>query len=153
MKLLVNTPSGIQEVIEVGEGGGYFDPTRVIWDERKDGSLPAITLGGMVRTDNALTFSQTRLDAHNAAVLANVPKVMVVTRRQARQALVLNGKFDLVQPAIDAIPDATQRKLMQIEWDDSQVFERDRPSLIALGTAIGLTSAQIDNLFATAATL
>jgi hypothetical protein len=76
-----------------------------------------------------------------------------VTRRQALQALLLAGKLHLVQPAIDAIQDATQRGMMQIEWDDSQAFQRTRPSLIAIGTAIGLDSAAIDALFVTAATL
>ena len=76
-----------------------------------------------------------------------------VTRRQARQALLLRGKLNLVQPAIDAIPDATQRGLIQIEWDDSQVFERNRASLVALASAIGLTSAETDELFIFAATL
>ena len=42
---------------------------------------------------------------------------------------------------------------MQDEWDDSQTFERNRPSLIALATAIGLSSAEIDAHFLTAATL
>lgn len=86
-----------------------------------------------------------------AAYAATVPAS--VTRRQARQALVLEGKFDLVQVAIDAIPDTTQRKLMQIEWDDSLEFERTRPSLMAIGAAIGLTSEGIDDLFRTAVTL
>ena len=76
-----------------------------------------------------------------------------VTRRQAKQALAATGKLDLVQPAIDAIPNALQRTMMQIEWDDSQVFERNRPSLIALGTGLGLTSEELDNLFTLAATL
>jgi hypothetical protein len=76
-----------------------------------------------------------------------------VTRRQALQALLLAGKLALVQPAIDAIPDATQRGMMQIEWDDSQTFQRTRPSLIAIGSAIGLDSAAIDALFVTAAAL
>lgn len=74
-----------------------------------------------------------------------------VTRRQAKQALVLAGLLGNVQPAIDAIEDATQRALIQIEWDDSQVFQRDRPALIALATALGLDSAGIDALFTTAA--
>jgi hypothetical protein len=78
---------------------------------------------------------------------------MKVTRRQARQAILLSGKLDLVQPAIDAIPDATQRGMMQIEWDDSQEFERNRPSLIAIGGAIGLDAAGIDALFVQAAAL
>jgi hypothetical protein len=83
--------------------------------------------------------------------LAPVPQE--VTRRQALQALLLAGKLAQVQPAIDAIPDATQRGLMQIEWDDSQTFVRTRPSLIAIGTAIGLDSAAIDALFVQAAAL
>lgn len=76
-----------------------------------------------------------------------------VTRRQARQALLLAGLLDNVQPALDAIPDATQRRLMQIEWDDSQEFHRNRPALLALAGALGLNSSQIDQLFITAAGL
>lgn len=82
-----------------------------------------------------------------------VPVPASVTRRQARQALVLAGKFDLVQIAINAIPNPLQRKLMQIEWDDSLTFERNRPSLISIGAAIGLTPSNIDDLFKTAVTL
>lgn len=76
-----------------------------------------------------------------------------VTRRQARQALLLRNKLALVQPAIDAIPDATQRALMQIDWDDSLDFVRSRPSVIAIGAAIGLDSAALDDIFTFAATL
>lgn len=56
MKMLVNAPSGLQELFEVGAGGGYFDHTRVLWDERVDGPIPAVTIGGMVRVNNELTF-------------------------------------------------------------------------------------------------
>jgi hypothetical protein len=76
-----------------------------------------------------------------------------VTRRQAKEALRRAGLLSQVQPAIDAILDADQRTAMQIEWDDSQVFQRNRPSLIAIGTALGLDSAEIDALFVTAAAL
>ena len=76
-----------------------------------------------------------------------------VTRRQARQALLLRGKLALVQPAIDAIPDTTQRALMQIEWDDSQDFVRNRPSVIAIGSAIGYDSTGLDEVFIFASTL
>lgn len=76
-----------------------------------------------------------------------------VTRRQARQALLLAGKLSAVQPAIDAIADPTQRALVQIEWEDSLEFERNRPSLIALATAIGLDATGIDALFVQAAAL
>lgn len=81
----------------------------------------------------------------DAAQTQRIP--MKVTRRQARQALALEGLLGSVQPAIDAIPDLQQRQLAQIEWDDSQDFERDRALLIQLGHAIGLTDAGIDALF------
>lgn len=85
MKLLVNAPSGAQELITIGEGGKYFDEARVLWDERTDGPLPSITLGGMVRNGATLTFDQARLDAH-AAVLA--PEEAERTRRAALAAAV-----------------------------------------------------------------
>ena len=93
------------------------------------------------------------LDAPAIAALRRASIPRTVTRRQARQALLLRGKLALVQPAIDAITDATQRGLMQIEWDDSLSFDRDRPSLIAIGTAIGYDSDGLDDIFIFANTL
>ncbi len=85
------------------------------------------------------------------AAVAPVPQQ--VTRRQAKQALLLAGLLSNVQPAIDAIPDATQRALAQLEWDESLNFERHRPILIALAGALGLDSDDLDDLFRTAAGL
>lgn len=82
---------------------------------------------------------------------AGVPQS--VTRRQARQALLLAGLLDSVVPAIEAIPDAMQRRLAQIEWDDSQTYERQRPLVIQIGAALGLDAAGLDALFVHAATL
>ncbi len=70
-----------------------------------------------------------------------------VTARQAVQALISVNKLHLVQPAIDAIADPVQRAMVQAEWDKSQDFERSRPTLIALATAIGLDAAGLDALF------
>lgn len=81
------------------------------------------------------------------------PVPLSVTKRQARQALILAGLIDAVQPAIDAIENPVQRALMQSEWDDSQVFERHRPSLLQMATAIGLDSEELDTLFRTAGAL
>lgn len=91
-----------------------------------------------------------------AALTAAELKALVppkVTRRQARQALLLAGLLDDVQPAIDAIPDPVQRGLAQIEWDDSQEFERHRPLLIQLAGALGLDGEALDGLFIQAAGL
>lgn len=69
-RLLVNNPGGWQEIIAVGDGGGYFDPTLVLWDERVDGPLPAITLGGMKRVGAELVLDSALLAGANATSLA-----------------------------------------------------------------------------------
>lgn len=66
MRILVDAPTGRQELIKMGDGGSYFDQSRVLWDERIDGNLPSIILGGMVRSGDALIFDQDRMDVHNA---------------------------------------------------------------------------------------
>lgn len=96
------------------------------------------------------------LDAGNIPEPAQIPLTPipeVVSRRQARQALLMAGKLALVQPAIDSIAEETQRKLAQIEWEDSAEFKRDWPLLIQLASAIGLTSTEIDDLFVLASSL
>jgi hypothetical protein len=73
-----------------------------------------------------------------------------VPRRKGIQALIdktdANGVryFDKVQPAIDAITDPQQKATMQNEWDNSQDFDRQRPSLIQMAVAIGITDPAVD---------
>ena len=76
-----------------------------------------------------------------------------VTRRQARQALLLADLLDNVPAAIDQIPDLTARRMAQIEWEDSLEFVRSRPLVIQIGAALGLDAAALDQLFVTAAGL
>ena len=79
-KLLVNAPTGDQEIISVGEGGEYFELSRVLWDERTDGSLPSITLGGMKRMGNELVFDEQLMAAHNAVKNAEQAKSVRASR-------------------------------------------------------------------------
>lgn len=149
IRLLVDAPSGAQELVDIGPGGAYFDAARIVWDERIDGPLPAITLGGMVRQGNVLVFSQARKDQHDAALVV-VPRE--VTMRQARQALILAGLDEAVEAALAAMP-GTPGKLARAEWEHSQTVQRNRPLVLQMGTALGLTSAQLDQLFITASQL
>lgn len=80
-----------------------------------------------------------------------VPKS--VTKRQAREVLIRNGMITGVDAAISTIPDSLQRELMRNYWDSSQVFERDRPALLQLAGALGMTAEQLDEMFVYAATL
>lgn len=84
-------------------------------------------------------------------VLARERAGMVVSRRQAKQQLVIEGVYDKIQPAIDAIEDTTQRALVQIYFDDADTWERLNDDLITLGHAVGLSDEKMDELFRKAA--
>lgn len=84
---------------------------------------------------------------------AKPPVPEKVTRRQARSALLLRGLLDQVDLVIAAIPDVSQRRLAQIEWQDASEFDRNRALVIQIGTALGLDSKGLDDVFRLAATL
>ena len=75
-----------------------------------------------------------------------------VTMRQARLALHKAGILSSVQSAIDDLPDP-HRTEAQIEWDYSSEMYRHRDFVQMLGSQLGLTEEQIDDLFIQAATL
>lgn len=90
-----------------------------------------------------------KIDANKAQALG-VPQS--VTMRQARLALVQTGMLTQVNTAVAAMPGA-QGDAARIEWEFSSTVERNRPLVQALGAALGLTEAQLDDLFRLAATL
>lgn len=75
-----------------------------------------------------------------------------VTMRQARLALAGIGLLPQVDVAINALPEP-EKTAAKIEWEFSSVVERNRPFVQQLATSLGLTSAQLDNLFIEAAKL
>jgi hypothetical protein len=84
---------------------------------------------------------------------APVPAVpSSVTMRQARLALLQAGKLGSVDAAIASMP-SPQKEEAQIEWDYSSAVERDRPITKMMGSALGMTESEVDNLFILAATL
>ena len=85
------------------------------------------------------------------AVTYETPPVPALTRRQFRLALVTNG-YSLadIETLINQIEDDMQRQIIQIEWQDATVFERNNSSLFAMAALMGLSSAQIDELWSQA---
>ena len=69
-----------------------------------------------------------------------VPQVM--TARQAKLVLLAAGLLDDVDAAVAGADRATQ-----IEWEYAQEVSRTWPSLVAMATALGMTDAQLDDLF------
>jgi hypothetical protein len=73
MKILINDIDGLQKMLEVHKSGGYFDQSRVIWNEKVDGQFPEEHIdhiGGLSRSGNNLIFSQATYDAQQVAIQA-----------------------------------------------------------------------------------
>lgn len=81
------------------------------------------------------------------------PLVTSVTARQAHEALIRKGLADNIRNAIDSIPDPVEKAVADNWFNRSNSFERDNATLKEISTAIGLTSGDVDNLFAYASTL
>ncbi|MCV2365526.1 hypothetical protein LNV23_18920 [Paucibacter sp. DJ1R-11] len=78
------------------------------------------------------------------------PIVPVVSMRQAQLALHAAGKLAAVESAIAAMAEP-QRSAARIEFERAGTVARDHPSTALIGTAAGLSEAEIDALFAAAA--
>ncbi len=73
------------------------------------------------------------------------------TRRQGRLALLEVGLLDDVEALIAAIPDDTQRRAAQIEYE-ADTWERSNATLQAMWAQLGGTPAELDALFEHAVT-
>jgi hypothetical protein len=77
-----------------------------------------------------------------------IPIPSIVTMRQARLALLQSGLLASVNAAVAAADEETK-----ITWEFSSEVNRNHPFVATLATALGLTDAQLDDLFTLAATL
>jgi len=75
-----------------------------------------------------------------------------VTMRQARLALLGAGLLDDIDAAINSLP-SPQKEAAKIEWEYSQEVQRHNGFVSVLAPMLGLTEAQTDALFLTAAGL
>lgn len=80
------------------------------------------------------------------------PSVAVVEMAQAREALHAAGLLDDVEAAINAMAEPA-RTSARIAWEYRSTVRRDSALVTQLGAALGLSSDQIDGLFAAAALL
>ena len=71
------------------------------------------------------------------------PVPQVVSRFQARACLLINNKLDEVEQAVQDSNDP----MIQLAWQEAVEWERDSPTINALGAAIGLTQEDLDELF------
>lgn len=71
-----------------------------------------------------------------------------ISPRQARLALLQAGLLDAVETYI-----ATQPRAVQVEWEYANEIRRDHALLTDAAAALGLSEAQLDELFIAAASL
>lgn len=76
-----------------------------------------------------------------------LPVPSQITMRQARLELLNIGKLNDVDAALASIPDEHQRLSAQIEWEYSAIVERTAPLVQSLTPTLGLTDAEMDDLF------
>lgn len=113
--------------------------------------VPAvIEIRQVQRERDATPEEQAEIDERRAAALIPVVPVRV-DRLQARLALIHAGKWDLIQPAIDAISDPTERAVAQAYFEDAKYWYRNDAFVLMLGPSIGLSNADMDALFIAAA--
>ena len=76
------------------------------------------------------------------------PIPSTVTRFQALAVLAAGGYLDTVHTYIDALP---RSNIQRLAFENATDWERTSPTLAALATMLGLTDAQVDELFVAAA--
>ncbi|MBB6578016.1 hypothetical protein HNP33_002084 [Comamonas odontotermitis] len=74
---------------------------------------------------------------------------ITVTKRQVLLALFLRKgiKADQIDAVINAIPDETQRYMARVDWDGAAAIESDSQTVGMLSQALGLTEAEMPDLF------
>lgn len=137
-KLLVNTPANGQQLLEVSAGGGYFDKRLVLWDERDDGPLPVITLGGMTRVGGGLILDEALLDSHNIKLAAEATQAAIDTASQEFVAETAAMTASYSQAEIDTF---STQEAEAIAWsfDDTA----PTPLLDAIISESGVTKAEL----------
>ncbi len=91
--------------------------------------------------------TQVEIDA--ASISSARAAIKPVTRRQMLTALHRAGLLATIKGAVAASGDIE----LQIAFDESQEFQRDNPFLASMAQALGKTDAEVDAIFALAATL
>jgi hypothetical protein len=121
----------------------YLNPSdNTVWAYEEDGSQdefipPDFTL---LSPSELIAIRAQQAAAAAAAEAAIVPDS--VTPFQAKAALLQAGLLDAVLAAIAAAP-----RISQLAWAEATEFRRNSPTVLSLASTLGLTGAQLDDLF------
>lgn len=100
--------------------------------------------GRFIYKDGVLTLG--------SVIIPTDPMVpMLVSRAQGKAALIQSGLWPQVLSYVESITDPTAKALAEVALNDTTEWRRDSPFLTEAATAIGLTQADLDQLFISAA--
>ena len=115
---------------------------------------PKETPEGWLQQWKVVKLSKAELDQIEAERLAAEQAAkdaarITVTKRQVLLALFLRKgiKADQIDAVINAIPDETQRYMARVDWDGAAAIESDSQTVGLLSQALGLTEAEMPDLF------
>lgn len=75
---------------------------------------------------------------------------VAVSMRSLRLALIDAGLYQSVVAAINGIPDEIEKLKAQIWWDTSPTVYRDNGYVVSIGSALGKTALEVDQIFSMA---
>ena len=140
-RLLVNSPSGEQIIIEIDPTGDYYDVTKIVWDESKDGPMPDITLGKMTRSGDSLITLPDYIPEHASAIYAKqVPDS--VPMPAAKQALIEAGLMTDVETFVSTLTPS-----QKVWYTDSVFINKDDELVEQFRISKGMSAKQISDLF------
>lgn len=83
-------------------------------------------------------------------LVAHEPMPVIVSMRSLQLALVRANLYQVVTALINGIPDATQKLETQIYWAKSPTVDRQHTVVLGLVAALGVTEAQVNDVFTAA---
>ncbi|GAB3188562.1 hypothetical protein [Hydrogenophaga aquatica] len=75
------------------------------------------------------------------------PVPQQVTRAQGKVVLIQMGLWQPVLDYVAGIADSTQKAVAEVALHDTQFWQRSSPFLAQAAAALGMTDAQLDDLF------
>ena len=130
----------------------YLDESQIpenqpnMWKIDKE-NLPETPVQTWEILDGVVTVNPEKLAAYNRSIMPSS------SRRQFKLALLENGLLNTVEEMIESIEDPSLKSRIQIEYSESERFERSNESVQYMLGVLDLTSDKVDEMWRYAITL
>ena len=74
-----------------------------------------------------------------------------ITRAQGKATLIKTGRWPAILAYVETISDPTEKAMAQVALHDTLNWERTSPTVLQAAAALGMTSAELDELFISSA--